>query len=213
MEDDPLGEYLERLAESLAPHLQDDASGPLDEGSRAQLDEVFQKFHKQLKDLAEGFLAGQRKRNNGSVTPTLIVNDLYLRFRNRKRIVEQGKKFFFYVFYNEAQRVLIDRWRHRQRRSNLAGELADAGAVADFPSVDYGRIEAILQQLAEQEPRAAMLARAYFLTSEVLPDSEVQRTPLQQADLAELSGFSLRTVQSDLKYAKAFVRRALEQSD
>lgn len=211
---DALGDHLEELAKRLAPMLHDDANGPLDSEAKGSIDDLFQRFHDQMLELADDFLTQERRRGKpgakGSATPPSLLTELWLRFRKRPVIAQQGKRLFFFVFYDEARRALIDRWRKRQRERNLVVAMPSFGLAENGAEVDYDRIEELLSELAQEEWRAAMVARAYLLGQVMLGESLVTQ-PVQLAEIAELSGFSLSTIEKDWHYAKCFLRAAIDK--
>ena len=210
-DDDSLGQHLDRLAEQLAPALQDSASGPLDETSRAMLNHIFEHFHEEIRSLCEGFIYHQRKRGGAaarSITPESLITNLYMRFRNRPMIAAKGKQFFFYVFYDESCRVLIDRHRKKKRRGDKTVSSTPVSKIPAFDQVDYRLIDLALSKLQAEEPRAAVIAKMYVYGLPSVEEGEGAQA-LRHSDIATMTGWSLRTVEDDWSYARAFLHAEL----
>lgn len=210
---DALETHLEQLATRLAPLLQDDATGPVDPESRRLIDDLFQRFHEPLEAEADRFLAQERRRGKaaalGSASGPSLLTELWIRFSKRPGIALQGKRLFFFVFYEQCRRTLIDRWRKRQRQRNLVVSQPSIVAAQIGSDVDYERIDQLLCDLQNEEWRAAMVARAYLLGHVQVGDTLVQQ-PIQFAEIAEMSGYSLRTIEQDWHYAKCFLRAQID---
>ena len=210
-DDDSLGQHLDRLAAQIAPALQDSASGPLDEASLAMINHIFEHYNEEIHSLCEQFIYTERKRGGAaarSITPESLITNLYMRFRNRPMIAEKGKQFFFLIFYSESRRILIDRHRKKKRRDDTTVQSSSVSKIPAFEQVDYRQIDLAISKLQAEEPRAAMIAQMYVYGLPSVEEGEGAQA-LRHSDIANMTGYSLRTVELDWRYAKSFLHAEL----
>jgi RNA polymerase sigma factor (TIGR02999 family) len=100
------------------------------------------------------------------------------------------------------RRILVERAR-RKERVRHGGDLqrqdaAEADLVADRRLAQMLRVDAALDELAEQDPRAAELVKLRYFVG------------MTTAEAAAALGVSVRTLERTWVYAKAWLREALK---
>jgi RNA polymerase sigma factor (sigma-70 family) len=110
---------------------------------------------------------------------------------------------FFAAAAEAMRRILVDRARRRCRVRH-GGEFqrqdaAEAEMVADRRMAEMLKVDAALDDLAEQDPRAAELVKLRFFVG------------MTNAEAATALGVSTRTLERTWIYAKAWLREALSR--
>ncbi|HZL87204.1 MAG TPA: ECF-type sigma factor [Pirellulaceae bacterium] len=110
---------------------------------------------------------------------------------------------FFGAAAEAMRRILVERARRRERVCH-GGEFqrkdpADAVSVADERLAEMLKIDAALDDLAEQDPRAAELVKLRFFVG------------MTADEAAAALGVSTRTLERTWIYAKAWLREALSR--
>jgi RNA polymerase sigma factor (sigma-70 family) len=108
---------------------------------------------------------------------------------------------FFAAAAEAMRRILVDRARRRNRVRH-GGELkrqdaAEANLVDDQRLAEIIKVDAALDDLAEQDPRAAELVKLRFFVG------------MTTAEAAAALGVSTKTLERTWVYAKAWLREAL----
>jgi RNA polymerase sigma factor (sigma-70 family) len=110
---------------------------------------------------------------------------------------------FFAAAAEAMRRILVERARRRGRLRH-GGELqrqdaAEAELVADERLAEMLKVDAALDELAQQDPRAAELVKLRFFVG------------MTSAQAADALGVSTRTLERTWVYAKAWLREALSR--
>jgi RNA polymerase sigma factor (TIGR02999 family) len=151
-------------------------------------------------------LAGARLRQapaGQTLQPTALVHEAFLRLQNRDRQTWNGRRHFFGAAARAMHDILVERARARSRQKRGGGaehvdvdDIADAIAI-DEPDVDMLALsEALARLLREDAPKHELVMLRYF-------------AGLEQQEIAELLGVSLRTVERDWRFTRAWLKEAL----
>ena len=101
------------------------------------------------------------------------------------------------------RRILVENARRRERVRHggelQRQELAEAELVADQRLAEMLKVDAALDELAEQDPRAAELVKLRFFVG------------MTTEEAATALGVSTRTLERIWVYAKAWLREALSR--
>lgn len=174
-------------------------------GDREAASQLWILVHADVRSMAESVLRGERVTDG--MAPTVLVHEAWLRLHGSGNTPAfENRRHFFGAIANVMRRVLVDHARARKAAKRgggarpipleiVEGELADAGAT------DPAMLEQImtaLESLAARHPRAAEVARLRYLLG---IDVEV---------VARLLDIAPRTVRADWTFAKAWLRRALD---
>jgi len=164
----------------------------------ARLDELVSKRHAWLREVATACM--QRERRNHTLGVDGLIGEAYLRLRRTYGRRSLDEETFVRVVPEVLRRVLIDHSRRRHARKRRNGvdvaplETAD-GAVP--PSTGCIDIDDALRLLARRHPRQAFAAESIR--------SGQRWAPFISAEL----GCSIRTVEADLRFARAWLLREL----
>lgn len=156
----------------------------------------------ELRRLARRHMAGERPDH--VLQPTALVNEVYLRLVNIRRVRWQDRAHFFAVAARLMRRVLVDFARaqkNRKRGGALHRVTLDPNLpVASDTPEDLIAIDAALQALAAQYERKAQVVDLRFFGG------------LSVEETAEALDISAETVMRDWKFAKNWLMRELSRS-
>jgi RNA polymerase sigma factor, TIGR02999 family len=164
------------------------------EGDRQPLTEVFQALYPELHRIAVARVGG----GDRTVTPTVLVNELYLRLANGG-LPELADRRHFFVAAAQAMRwILVDHARRSsagKRGGGLVGITLDEGLVDGIADPDT-RILALhegLEALEQIDPQRRQVVELRYFVG------------LGFAEIAELLGCSERTAKREWERARAFL--------
>jgi RNA polymerase sigma factor (TIGR02999 family) len=136
-----------------------------------------------------------------TLNPTALVHEAYLRLVGEQEFDNRGH--FFAAAAEAMRRILVERARHNGRLKRggdrLRLELLDqAASIADDPDLILA-LEESLCRLEAEDADAAKIASLHLFGG----------LPIEEA--AEILGKSRATAYRDWKYARAWLREALEK--
>ena len=158
-------------------------------------DSIYHELHR----VAERALAGESPGH--SLQPTLLVNDAYLRLLDQRNVNPAERTQVLAAGANIIRRLLVDYARRRKagKRGGADGRglplLVDSVEVAG--GLDVIELNDALEQLGAQSERAAQVVELKFFGG------------LSGEEIAQRLDVSLRTVNNDWRFAKAWLYRAL----
>ena len=163
-------------------------------------DQLFDQLYGELRRIARRYMGGERP--NHTLQPTALVNEAYLRLAAAKPLQIQDRAHFLRLAASTMRRILVDRAREKKAAKRGGGltliTLTD-GLVArgGQPTFDLIALDEALTKLAKlSERQAAAIELRYFVGMSV-------------DEVASELGMSPRTVKSDTRVAKAWLRREL----
>ncbi|MEP7366694.1 MAG: sigma-70 family RNA polymerase sigma factor [Acidobacteriota bacterium] len=169
------------------------------EGDASARDEMMPLVYDELKLMARNFLS--RERDSHSLPSAALVNEVYLRLVDQRRVRFNGRTHFYGAAANLMRRILVDHARQRlaaKRGSGLAHEPIEEGfTLAVEPDLDVVGVDDALTEFEAFDPeRARVVELRYFggLTIE---------------EAAELLGVSPSKVSRDWTVARAWLYRRL----
>ena len=169
------------------------------EGNPTALETLIPLVYSQLHEIASGYM--QRERGDHTLQPTSLVNEVYMRLLNQRKVT-WFDRVHFYVFASKVMRnILKDHARAHvaERRGGgmmkvpLSEELAWVGNSPD-QMLDLNRA---LDKLEIVDARKAQLVELRFFLA------------LTMEEAAETLGISLATAERDLKFARSWLHREL----
>ncbi len=156
-------------------------------------------IYEQLHLLAERALA--RETPGHSLQPTLLVNDAYLKLVDQKNVDPADRSQVMAAGGTIIRRLLVDyaRTRKAQKRGGPDGRgIGLHISVADSArQLDVLELNDALEALGAENPRAAQVVELKFFGG------------LSGEEIAEQLDVSLRTVNNDWRFAKAWLYRTL----
>lgn len=155
----------------------------------------------ELREHASRLLLNERKGH--TLQPTALVNEVYLRLIDTTAVNGDDQRRFMILAARCMRRVLIDHARKRgaQRRGGkdwVRVSLHPGVAEETEFTADLLDLGPALERLAELDPRAAEVVELRFFGG------------LTEVETAEVLGVTDRTVRSDWRTARAWLRRELD---
>ncbi|HEX8028760.1 MAG TPA: sigma-70 family RNA polymerase sigma factor [Vicinamibacterales bacterium] len=143
----------------------------------------------------------RRERRDHTLQATALVNEVYLRLVDQRRIDWQNRAQFYGVAAGMMRRILVDHARGRRtaKRSGrwVRVSLHDHAAVHP-PDAEILDVDAALTRLAGTDPRKARIAELRFFGG------------LSLQETAHVLGLSIATVERDWQVARAWLYAALK---
>ncbi|HEX6643174.1 MAG TPA: ECF-type sigma factor [Gemmatimonadales bacterium] len=169
-------------------------------GRADSLDRLMPAVYDELRAIARKQLAASDA--NGTLTPTGLVHEAYLKLAGQPTVAWRDRAHFFALASVVMRHILVDRARARSARKRegaLRRITLDSGVVAapDQPGGMLALSDAI-ERLAAVEPRLARVVDCRFFGG------------MTDAEIAEALEVTVRTVQRDWMKARMLLRRALE---
>ena len=181
----------------------------VDQGDPRAAEKLLPLVYAELRKLAAVRLAHEKPGQ--TLQATALVHEAYLRLvgtqesevRGQDSEKWSGRGHFFAAAAEAMRRILVERAR-RKERVRHGGELqrkdaAEAELVADQRLAEILKVDAALDELAEQDPRAAELVKLRFFVG------------MTMAEAAAALGVSTKTLERTWVYAKAWLREALSR--
>lgn len=168
------------------------------DGDARALDDAMPELYPVLRDIALQRL----RREHGMITldPTDLVNEAMARMLGGARQLND-RRHFLAVAALHMRSILTDRAREiragRRAGPGVAVTISRAVGLGDGGDLDLLALDDALQGLEAEDPRAARLLNLSCFSG------------MPREDIAELMDMSLATVDRDLRFARAWINRAL----
>ena len=171
-------------------------------GDREALDRLVPLLYDELSRIARGAMSVERRDH--TLQTRALVHEAYL------RLIDAGVEYrdrvhFLALAARTMRRVLADhaRSRHRVKRGGprIRVSLTDVAEQLPDGGFDYIELDEALTRLEAQDERKARVVELHFYGG------------LDYDEAAEALGVSRATVSSDLRLAKAWLRRELGVGD
>lgn len=167
------------------------------QGDRDALDRVVPALYEELQRVARARL--RREADGHTLDTSGLVHEAYLRFAELERIDWRDRNHFLSMASRLMRRVLVDHARRRRAQKRGGGSIRIT--LGDHHLAEEERTETVLaldealSRLEEEYPRAAeALQHRYF-------------AGYTNREVAEILCVSLRTVERDLRFARAWIAR------
>lgn len=156
-----------------------------------------------LRDIARRLF--QRESDGHTLQPTALVNEVYLRLFDQKKIRWQNRQQFFGVASMMMQRILIDHAKGRQaaKRGSGAPKVSLTESLGISEPIDDELLIALgdaLSRLATIDPRQGEIVRMRFFMG------------LSHEEIAGLLEISVTTVKREWRTARLWLYRELKPS-
>lgn len=165
-----------------------------------QTDLLVDATYEQMKKLAASYL--QNEANTVCLSPTVLVHEAYVKLS--KQYIEQynNKSHFLAIAATIMRRILVDhaRTRHRLKRGGDRTKmyLSEDATISVKRDADVLAVEELLKELQELDERQARIVEMRFFGGMTVPE------------VAESLGLSTRTIESEWKMCRAWLRSRLE---
>jgi RNA polymerase sigma-70 factor, ECF subfamily len=172
-------------------------------GDEHARDRLIPLVYKELHGLAHHYMAGEQ--SDATLQTSALVNELYMRLVDVRRIGWTGRTHFFAVCANLMRRVLVDvaRSRNAQKRGSNAVHVPVDDEVMAHPEqpIDIIALDRALERLAVFDPRKSRVVELRFFGG------------LDVEETAAALDVSPQTVQRDWRLAKVWLFRELSGGD
>ena len=170
-------------------------------GDGSAFDELLPLVYDELLSMARR-IAGQR---DGTLAPTALVHEVFLRFRSTPNAQWEGRSHFLAVAARAMRQLLSD---HARRRGTLKRgalyrrvTLDEDFAARAVDGIDLLDLDAAISQLGELDERQAHIVELRYFGG------------LHNAEIAKLLGLSERMIELDLQMARVFLRKKLDDPE
>lgn len=162
-------------------------------------DRLMGMVYEPLRAIAERQLV--RESAGHTLQPTALVNELYVRFAEQRRVDWRDRVHFFAVAAHVMRRILVDHARRKksEKRGGAAVPLTIDKAVEVCAAQDFDivALDLALERLAELFPQQARIVELRFYGGLTLDET------------AEALAISAATVSREWTMARAWLRRAM----
>jgi RNA polymerase sigma factor (TIGR02999 family) len=165
------------------------------QGTEGALEELTRLVYADLRRLAAHYLRDEHSAP--TFQATALVHELYLRISNVQEIEWQGRGHFIAVAAQIMRRILIDHARKRRSAKRNPGAEDPFDAAIAPPDFDVLVVDQALQRMSVEFPRHAQIVELRFFGG------------LESTEIAEALGISLRTVERDWRFAKAWLQNEI----
>ena len=165
-------------------------------GDAASLAMVFQSLYPELRQLAASRLRGSQH----TTTPTVLVNEFYLRFTGGAPLSLGSRRHFFAAAAKAMRWIVVDQARRRQADKRGGGQAAitlSERLFASSPDEEVLALHEGLEALQELNPRRREVVELRYFVG------------LEFSEVAELLGCSERTAKREWAQARAFLHALL----
>jgi len=164
--------------------------------------DLFPLIYGELRRVAGRYLAKERRQH--TLQPTALVHEAWLKLQHDRSVRLQGRTHGLALAAQAMRRLLVDHGRHQKREKRGGGaqpvvldDLIKAAETDPVPVEDLLTLEAALTRLDAVDSRAAQVVSLRFFSGMSAPE------------VAEHLGVSLRTVEADWTFARAWLKREL----
>jgi RNA polymerase sigma factor (TIGR02999 family) len=170
-------------------------------GDRSALEQLMPLVYRELQRLAHGYM--DREHLGHTLQTTALVNEVYLRLIDVRRVSLQGRAQFFALAAQLMRRVLVDFARERlaQKRGGGAAQVSfDEGFVfSPERSAEMVALDEALKALAAVDRRKGEVVELRFFGG------------LSVEETAAALKISPDTVRRDWKFAKVWLSREMQR--
>jgi RNA polymerase sigma-70 factor (ECF subfamily) len=171
-------------------------------GDDAALDRLVTLVYQDLRGVARRCLHGERA--HGTLQPTALVNEAYLRLVGSRYVQWQDRAHFFAVAAKLMRRVLVDEARKRdslKRGGDCTRIVLSEGIAATAErEIDLLALDDALENLGKEAPRKARIVEMRYFGGLTINET------------AAALGVSIDIVKRDWRSAKLWLTRALKEA-
>jgi RNA polymerase sigma factor (TIGR02999 family) len=169
------------------------------QGDPSALERLIPLVFEDLREIAGRMF--QRESDGHTLQPTALVNEVYLRLMDQRKVRWQNREQFFGVAGLLMRRILVDYAKGRQAAKRGSGipnvPLDETIAVPEMRNLDVVALDDALSRLDELDPRQGKIVEMRFFMG------------LSHEEIAEVLGISVTTVKREWKTARLWLFRDL----
>ncbi len=145
----------------------------------------------------------QRESDGHTLQPTALVNEVYLKLTDQRKMHWQNREQFFGVAALMMRRILVDYAKGRQAAKRGSGlprvPLDEALAIPELRGIDIIALDEALTRLAEIDPRQGQIVGLRFFVG------------LDNEEIAKTLKVSVTTVKREWRTARLWLFRELSR--
>ena len=168
-------------------------------GDQKAAADLLDRLYMELRSIAQQYM--RRERDDHTLQPTALVNEAYLRLVGGSGVVWKDKAHFLGTAAQTMRRILVDHARKRLAKKRGGGDvritLIDNIPASALMGQDLLDVHEALKKLAKLSERQARIMDLRFFAG------------LSVEETAQVLRVSTRTVKSDTRMAKAWLKREL----
>jgi RNA polymerase sigma factor (TIGR02999 family) len=169
-------------------------------GDRRSTDRLLDAVYDQLRRIAQQRMKDEKPGH--TLQATALVHEAYLRLLRDKEVDWSSRARFYVAAAQAMQRILVEHARGKKRLKRGGDRRPVASSVLDLAGddnlEDVVALHEAVDRLEEEDPRAALVTRLRFYAG------------LTVEETAKAMGLSERTVMREWRYARAWLRDALD---
>ncbi|MEM7054233.1 MAG: ECF-type sigma factor [Pseudomonadota bacterium] len=168
-------------------------------GERDALDAVFHELYPELQRIAAGRIRGHKV---GTLSPTILVHELYEKLAGSSSFSARDRKHFFSCAARAMRHIIVDhaRAKNADKRGGQAFQVSyEETRVGDIP-LDALELEEAFCQLEQIDPTLLEIVELRFFTG------------LSMDHIAKAMGVSQRTLYRRWQLARATLQALLDES-
>jgi RNA polymerase sigma factor (TIGR02999 family) len=168
-------------------------------GDRQAATDLLPLVYAELHELARARLA--RQPPGQTLSPTALVNEVYLRVAGDSNVTWEGRQHFFFAASRAMRDILVEQARRKAGPKQGGGhrrhELDEACAVLEPPSDDILAVHEALDELEARDPLKAQIVLLRYFTG------------LTMNETATVLGLPERTLDRQWRYIRAWLMKRL----
>jgi len=171
-------------------------------GDETALEELTPAVYTELRRLGRSLL--RRESRESILQPTALVHEAWIRMAGKQALSMEGRKQFYGLAAKIMRDILVDHSRRRQAAkrggSQIEVALDDANPAERPHQIDFLILDEAMTRLAGLKPRYAEIAELRYLAGLTINET------------AEVLSVSHATVEREWSFARAWLRRELEEA-
>ena len=172
------------------------------DGDSSALEKLIPLVFNDLREIAGRLF--RRESEAHTLQPTALVNEVYMRLKDQRKIHWQNSEQFFGVAAMMMRRILVDYAKGRQAAKRGSGAvklpLDEALGVPNLPeNLDLVALDEALSRLAKLDPRQGQIVEMRSFMG------------LSHEEIAEVLGISVTTVKREWSTAKIWLFNELKK--
>jgi RNA polymerase sigma factor (TIGR02999 family) len=168
-------------------------------GNESAVEELTPLVYRELRRLADSYM--RRERPDHTLQPTALIHEAYLRLVDQKQPEWQSRSHFFRFAAHLMRQILVDHARARQaEKRGGEGErvpLEEAEVCGNERPADLTALDEALTRLAAFDERKVQIIELKYFGG------------MNEDEIAQALGISVRTLGRDLRLAKAWLAQIL----
>lgn len=173
------------------------------QGDRNVVNRLMPLVYRELQALAAHHL--RRMPHPHTWQPTDLVNEVYLKLADAKKVGWRGRSHFFAMSAKAMREILVDHARNKSRKKRGGDreriEFREDLLVSKHCNEDLLAVDEAIRKLGRLNWRQARMLELRFFGG------------LNVAEVAEVLGVSKRTIESEWTMVRAWLRRELGRDD